>query len=513
MSEFPFHQEQFPHSRAVPVGNLQIGGTHPVVVQSMTTTRTNNTDATVEQIMKLADAGCAMVRLAVQNKREARNLENIKNKLVGKGYTLPLVADVHFNPEVAEAAAEYVEKVRINPGNFIKEIRTKRVYSDEEYSLELKRTEEKLVSLLEICRQHNTAIRIGVNHGSLANRILVRHGNTPEGMVESAMEFINICRQYGFDRLTLSLKASDVRIMIAANKLLVSRMISEGTYYPLHLGVTEAGAGIDGRLKSAAGIGHLLMLGIGDTVRVSLTEDPVEEIPVAQKLVDLYGKKEPPRIDAERIVLKNTKEKRKGQTFKPPYNVSVKKSSVSDFSLNESDDRVPLQTKYRDALPFILKLNYTGNLETFRLRAAAEFSLLQDIYPVQGICLYHPGVSANNIARLSLDILQAIGLRYSRAEFIACPSCGRTRFDIQKHLKRVKAGTSHLKGLKIAVMGCDVNGPGEMAGADYGYVGSSQRKISLYKGASLVRKNIDEASALESLIDLIRKNGDWREKN
>jgi len=335
MSGFPTQGYHHLQSRVIPAGKVMIGGNHPVVIQSMTTTRTMDTETTVHQIMQLADAGCEMVRMAVQNKKEARNLQNIKDELLKKGYDLPLVADVHFNPDVAVVAAQFVEKVRINPGNFAKGNSKKKDYSEEDYLEELKKTEEKLVPLLKVCRKNNTAIRIGVNHGSLANRILVRYGNTPEGMVESAMEFIHIFRKYNFDLLDLSLKASNVRIMTEANKLMVERMTAEGFCYPLHLGVTEAGAGIDGRIKSAAGIGHLLMLGIGDTIRVSLTEDPVEEIPVAQKLVELYGRKKSPEINAGTIVLREIRQYTENEKLKPPYVVSCGLSAVSDFSLEQ----------------------------------------------------------------------------------------------------------------------------------------------------------------------------------
>ncbi len=524
MSFFSFHEELHSRSREVRIGNLLIGGNNPVVVQSMTTTRTTDTDATIRQVVKLADAGCAVVRMAVQNINEARNLENIKSILIQKGYKLPLVADVHFNPNIAGIAAQYVEKVRINPGNFTGTHQIKAGYTEEEYLFELKETEKKLLPLLNTCKRHHTAIRIGVNHGSLSNRILVRHGNTPNGMVESAMEFIQICRQYGFEQLTLSLKASDVRIMIEANKLLVNRMNKEGVYYPVHLGVTEAGAGIDGRIKSAAGIGHLLMLGIGDTVRVSLTEDPAEEIPVAQKLVELYGKKDPPEIHAEKIILKKEGDKLHQTYFtKPPYVISQGISAVSDFSLDGHEvlykgrkiteyEKAKFSEAGQPEQPSFIKLDYSTDQKIVCLRAAAEFSFLKDICPAQGICIHNKNASTDDNARLALDILQALGLRYSKAEFIACPSCGRTHFSIMEHLEKVRKKTAHLKSLKIAVMGCIVNGPGEMTDADYGYVGCGKGKINLYKGTTLVRKNLDESLAVDALIDLIKENNDWQEE-
>ena len=523
MSDFPVQEYKDQQSKVVPLGKLMIGGRHPVVIQSMTTTRTSDSDATVRQVMQLADTGCAVVRMAVQNINEARNLENIKSILIQKGYELPLVADVHFNPDVAGIAARYVEKVRVNPGNFTGNDQIRSEYSYKQYLSELQKTEQKLVSLLDVCKENNTAIRIGVNHGSLSNRILTRYGNTPEGMVESAMEFIRICRQHGFEQLTLSLKASDVRIMIKANKLLVEQMIEEGSYYPVHLGVTEAGAGIDGRLKSAAGIGHLLMLGVGDTVRVSLTEDPLNEIPVARKLVEFYGKKELPEVHAEKIIFKEEKKLTEIHSLKSPYVVSQGISAISDLSINRREvlyegrkimefDKIDFTDSVKPEQPSILKLIYSVDQDTVRLRAAAEFSFLYDVYPLNGICVHNKTTSIDANAQLALDILQALGLRYSKAEFVACPSCGRSCFDIQDHLEKVRKKTAQLKGLKIAVMGCIVNGPGEMAGADYGYVGSGKGIIDLYKGTLLVRKNLDESLAVDALIELIKENGDWQEE-
>lgn len=523
MSDFPVQEYKDQQSKVVPLGKLMIGGRHPVVIQSMTTTRTSDSDATVRQVMQLADTGCAVVRMAVQNINEARNLENIKSILIQKGYELPLVADVHFNPDVAGIAARYVEKVRVNPGNFNGNDQTRSEYSHKQYLSELQKTERKLVPLLDVCKENNTAIRIGVNHGSLSNRILTRYGNTPEGMVESAMEFIRICRQHGFEQLTLSLKASDVRIMIKANKLLVEQMIEEGSYYPVHLGVTEAGAGIDGRIKSAAGIGHLLMLGVGDTVRVSLTEDPLNEIPVARKLVEFYGKKELPEVHAEKIIFKEEKKLTEIHSLKSPYVVSQGISAISDLSINRREvlyegrkimefDKIDFTDSVKPEQPSILKLIYSVDQDTVRLRAAAEFSFLYDVYPLNGICVHNKTTSIDANAQLALDILQALGLRYSKAEFVACPSCGRSCFDIQDHLEKVRKKTAQLKGLKIAVMGCIVNGPGEMAGADYGYVGSGKGIIDLYKGTLLVRKNLDESLAVDALIELIKENGDWQEE-
>ena len=391
---------RFP-TRVVNIGTVPLGGNNPVRVQSMTNTDTLDTPATVAQAIRMIDAGCEYVRIAVPGIREAENLRNIKNELLKRGYKTPLIADVHFNPNIAEIAAVIVEKVRINPGNYVdKKKKLDAGYClpagqagmlDKHYTRELEEIASRIAPLISICKEHGTAIRIGTNHGSLSDRIMERFGDTPEGMVESALEFARICKGFDFHELVLGMKASNVRVMIAANRLLVERMKEEQMNYPIHLGVTEAGSGEDGRIKSAIGIGSLLADGIGDTIRVSITEDPEYEIPVA------YG------------------------------------------------------------------------------------------------------------------ILQATGVRITKTEFISCPSCARTLFNIQDVLEKVKTRTGHLKGLKIAVMGCIVNGPGEMADADYGYVGAGKGKVMLYKGQELVKKHVDEAVALEELIKLIKENGDWKE--
>ncbi len=378
-------------SRQIVVGNLTLGGGAPVRVQSMTNTDTMDTQATVRQTLQLVAAGCELVRITAPDVRAAQNLYQIKNELARQGCYVPLVADIHFNPQAAETAAAIVEKVRVNPGNYTDRNIGKTHFTDREYNDELERIGEKMSRLIEICKAHNTAMRIGTNHGSLSERILSRYGNTPEGMAQSAVEFAQICRQQDYHSLVLSMKASNVRVMVQSTRLLVKKMQELGMDYPIHLGVTEAGDAMQGRLKSAAGIGALLIDGIGDTVRVSLTEDPVEEIPVAY------------------------------------------------------------------------------------------------------------------------DILQAVGVRVSQAEYIACPSCGRTQYDIREALQQIKARTRHLKGIKIGVMGCIVNGPGEMADADYGYVGQGAGKITLYKGKQVMKRGIDQADAVEELVGLIRENGDWVE--
>ena len=380
-------------THTVHIGDLPLGSDYPVRVQSMTNTCTMDTEATVAQSIRIIEAGGEYVRIAAQGIREANHLAAIKKELHRRGYRNPLIADIHFNPKAAETAARIVEKVRINPGNYVDRKSTvPKSYTDAEYTAELERIHERLLPLIRICKQYGTAIRIGSNHGSLSDRIVNRFGDTPQGMVESAMEFLRIFEFEDFNQVALSMKASNVRVVIESTRLLVERMAQENMFYPLHLGVTEAGAGEDGRIKSAVGIGSLLMDGIGDTIRVSLTEPPEAEIPVA------------------------------------------------------------------------------------------------------------------------LNILQACRLRMSKPEYISCPSCGRTQFDLQTTAAKIREHTSHLKGLKIGIMGCIVNGPGEMADADYGYVGAGPGKITLYKQHEPVKRNIPEELAVEELIRLIKTNGDWKDK-
>ena len=382
-------------TRVVNIGPVPLGGNNPVRVQSMTNTNTLDTEATVNQVIRMINAGCEYVRIAVPGIREAENLKNIKNELYKRGYKTPLIADVHFNPNIAEISASIVEKVRINPGNYVdkkKKFEPGYWMNEKNYSHELDEIAKRVAPLISVCKEHGTAIRIGTNHGSLSSRIMERYGDTPEGMVESALEFARIFRRFNFHNLVLGMKASNIKVMISANRLLVERMKVEQMNYPIHLGVTEAGSGEDGRLKSAIGIGSLLADGIGDTIRVSLTENPEYEIPVAY------------------------------------------------------------------------------------------------------------------------SILQATGVRITKTEFVSCPTCARTLFNIQEVLERIKARTGHLTGLKIAVMGCIVNGPGEMADSDYGYVGSKKGRITLYKGQDVIKRDVDETVALEELIMLIKENGDWKEE-
>jgi len=433
-----------------------------------------DTVATVAQVIRLVEAGCELVRITAPGVKEAENLYYIKKELKKRGVQIPLIADIHFNPKAAEVAAQIVEKVRINPGNYVDRNRGKVEYSETEYRNELDKIAESLSPLLRVCKANGTAIRIGTNYGSLSERILVKYGNTPKGMVESAMEFVHICDDFGFQSLVLSMKASRVQIMIEANQLLVKRMIEEGKYFPVHLGVTEAGNGDEARIKSAAGIGSLLASGIGDTIRVSLAEAPEAEIPVAQNLVNFYAQR-------GKKVDKNH----------PITNRIIRKDNTS-----------------------ILKMQYPGlPFDELLLRSAVDFTLLHQEEKVGDVQITNQGkTSDDELNTLGQNILQALGIRHFKTEFVACPSCGRTQFDLMEALEKVKKQTSQLKDLTIAVMGCIVNGPGEMAEADYGYVGAGPGKVTIYKGSSPILKNIDEKNAIQSLIDLIKKEGDWMEK-
>ena len=471
----PSNSSALPLSHVIHIGDLAVGGNHPVRIQSMVNTSTMDTAATVAQTIRLVEAGCELVRITAPGIREAENLANIKKELRKKGVNVPLIADIHFNPKAAEVAAQIVEKVRINPGNYVDRNRGKVDFSEAEYRHELEKIAERLSPLLSICKAKGTAIRIGTNYGSLSERILAKFGNTPKGMVESAMEFVQICSDFGFHNLVLSMKASRVKIMIEANRLLVERMIETGHYYPLHLGVTEAGNGEEARIKSAAGIGSLLASGIGDTIRVSLAEAPEAELPVARKLVNFYAR------NAEN-----------SQRFQP------KTSQI----LSEEGSAV-------------LKMQYPGlPFDELLIRSAVDFTLLHQEAKVKDIRITNEKqTSDSQLKMLSQNILQALGLRQFKTEFIACPSCGRTQFKLMQELEKVKNRTAHLKGLTIAVMGCIVNGPGEMTEANYGYVGAGPGKVTIYKGKSPVLKNIEAEMAIHALINLIKTEGDWVEES
>lgn len=599
-------------SSTVRIGNTPLGGTNPIRIQSMANVSTMETDAAVQQAIRMIDAGAEYVRFTAQGEREARNLGVIRKQLKEAGYLTPLVADIHFNPRAADAAAEEVEKVRINPGNYVDKVKTFDLleYTDEEYAAELQKIRDRFIPFLNICKAHGTAIRIGVNHGSLSDRIMSRYGDTPEGMVASCMEFLRICRDEDFSDVVISIKASNTVVMVKTVRLLVHTMELEEMHYPLHLGVTEAGDGEDGRIKSAVGIGSLLSDGIGDTIRVSLSEDPEAEIPVARKLVDyilereghtpieatlapgynpispetrlsrmvegiggnsqplvisdrsngdfefdrtvlpdyIYiGKEDPDNLpDHFRLLVDAHFWKERPNAY--PYFIASEIETLKDYSaaikfvrltnhdltdyaieLLKQDPSVViilsthnlngvgsqraamhrLMTAGCDA-PVILHREYREtDMEALQLKAAADLgTLLLDGFG-DGVMLHNEGDNTATIDNYMFAILQATRKRISKTEYISCPSCGRTLYDLQTTIARIKEATSHLKGLKIGIMGCIVNGPGEMADADYGYVGAGKNRISLYKGKECVLKNIPEKEAVQRLVQLIKDNGDW----
>lgn len=624
-------------TRVVNIGDVPMGGDNPIRVQSMTTTDTMNTLATVEQSIRMIDAGCEYVRITAPSINEARNLENIKKELKARGYNTPLVADIHFTPNAAELAARIVEKVRVNPGNYADKKKFETIdYTDDAYEKELERIRLRFTPLVKICKEYGTAMRIGTNHGSLSDRILSRYGDTPLGMVESALEFLQICEDNNYHNIVLSMKASNTQVMVQAYRLLVQRMNEAGMNYPLHLGVTEAGEGEDGRIKSAVGIGTLLEDGLGDTVRVSLTEEPEYEIPIAKALVQRYanrtqhksiapvtnirqlaynpydykkrdsrevlniGGHNVPRLVAD---FSEKQEISPASLFAVGYNyaVSLDKWNLTEqacdyiyagnnvvhfeipgtlgiiynyktwLSLKDTTRSYPLflwdeyakadkkseqlnfvlaginnVLKYNDSfddktvvifetdnehgmaeqrrmfielmeknntVPVIVKRNYEGlSEETFQLQASTDTGALLLDGLGDGLWIKQKGCSsAKNTNATSFGILQATRTRISKTEYISCPSCGRTLFDLQETTQKIRAKTDHLKGLKIGIMGCIVNGPGEMADADYGYVGTGVGKITLYKGREVMEKNIQSEKAVDALIELIKKHGDWIE--
>ena len=450
------------------VGNIAIGGDNPIRIQSMATTDTNDTEASVAQAKRIIDAGGELVRFTTQGKREAENMKNISERLKADGYDTPLVADVHFTAHTADVAALYCEKVRINPGNYVDPGRTFKhlEYSDAEYAEELKKIERTLVPFLNICKEHHTAVRIGVNHGSLSDRIMSRYGDTPEGIVESCMEFLRICRHENFNDIVISIKASNTVVMVTTVRLLVETMDKEDMHFPLHLGVTEAGEGEDGRIKSAVGIGALLTEGIGDTIRVSLSEEPEAEIPVARRLVELI-----PECTALR------------------ENAVIKDDTLYlDINAETWED---LQLKAAMAAGAILIDKKAHNL-VISCPACNDAKVVP---------------TSQQLTDLQDSILQAARIKFTKTEYISCPGCGRTLYDLRTTIARIKEATRGMTGLKIGIMGCIVNGPGEMADADYGYVGAGRGKISLYKNKECVLKNIPEEEAVERLLELIKSDG------
>ena len=517
-------------SRKVPIGKLWVGGDEPITVQSMTNTDTLDTTSTVEQVMALAGIGCDIVRIATPTVKDAENLYEIKNQLLRRNVQVPLVADIHFSPRAAEVAARYVEKIRINPSNYTDRAHHQSTWSDRQMREERDKIAEKFIPLLRICDENQTTIRIGTNHGSLSGRILSVFGNTAEGMVASAMEFVNICIAEGFHNLLLSMKAARVKEMIAANIMLVEQMIHAGHYYPLHLGVTEAGNGREARIKSAAGIGSLLARGIGDTLRVSLTEDPLEEVRFGRKLVEMYGRKPDPvkeMAETMEVSLVNKVSSFKdlcGNSFPVVSKRPVKGSDLisdgdfvslphpADENRENSDFKLlPMPvSRIRTKGEIIYSRKFeTADAQEMLIRASAEFALLMTGKSSGGIFIRYDHAGDEELAKLSFDILQGLGLRFSKTEFVACPSCGRTKFNLFETFEKVKKKTSHLKGLQIAVMGCMVNGPGEMGDADYGYVGSGPGKVTIYQHGKPVIKNVSEKEAVHVLIDLIKTGGDW----
>ncbi len=622
-------------TREVTIGKLKLGGNNPIRVQSMTTTDTLDTEATVAQSIRMIEAGCELVRITAPSKKEAENLANIKAELVKRGYNTPICADIHFTPNAAEIAAKIVEKVRVNPGNYADKKKFETIeYTDESYQAELDRIKERFVPLVRICKEYGTAMRIGTNHGSLSDRILSRYGDTPHGMVESAMEFLRICEEEDYHNIVLSMKASNTQVMVQAYRLLVATMMENGMNYPLHLGVTEAGEGEDGRIKSAVGIGTLLEDGLGDTVRVSLTEEPELEIPVAKALVTRYEKRTElqqhipeytnypvnpfqyfkretnatlniggenvPRVIAD---LSDKENITPANLFAFGYNYSVEldKWNMTDLACdflfvgdNELDFEIPgtlgiiqnsgswqshkerhyplldvasyltgtprsdelnlirvdlnglndnligrlktdktavlvLHSKNEHGLPelrraivlleehglktpIMIQRSYELDESTFQLHSATDVGGLLVDGLSDGCWITNTNVSNKALNSTAFGVLQAARARTSKTEYISCPSCGRTLFDLQETTAKIRNRTDHLKGIKIGIMGCIVNGPGEMADADYGYVGTGNGKITLYKGQEVVKRNIPSEGALEALEELIREHGDWVER-
>lgn len=536
------------------VGNVEIGSSFPIRLQSMNNTSTMDTIGSVEQVERIAAAGADIDRLTAQGVREAANMGEIRRLLRERGCDIPLVADIHFNPKAAEEAALHVEKVRINPGNFVDPGRTfrKLEYTDEEYARELKKIEERFVPFLNLCKEHSTAIRIGVNHGSLSDRIMSRYGDTPSGMVESAMEFLRVAVANDFHDIVISIKASNTVVMVETVRRLVRAMEAEGMKFPLHLGVTEAGDGEDGRVRSAVGIGTLLAEGVGDTIRVSLSEAPEAEIPVAKELVEYitarrgapavdgeyapgYDPVMPVRFDSDAVGCVGG-----GQVPVVVGYDAVPEDKVIALTAGELRDRLAantfgkkdvagkillLTTDHLNPLadissaihlmrgagltaPVIVSLDYGDTpADKMVIHASADFGALLLNGLVDGIGIGSAVVGKDALDRLALGILQGARRRITRTEFVSCPGCGRTMFDLQETVAKVKAATSMYPGLKIAVMGCIVNGPGEMADADYGYVGAGVGNISLYRGKELVEKNIPSEQAVDHLVALMKADG------
>jgi (E)-4-hydroxy-3-methylbut-2-enyl-diphosphate synthase len=528
----------------------------------MTNTPTLDTKATVEQVKRVIDAGADYVRITTPAVRDAENLAGIKKLLNDSGYSNPLVADVHFNPSVAEVAARLVEKVRINPGNYVDKKKFEHLsFTEKAYESEIERIHQRVAPLLKICKEYGTAIRIGVNHGSLSDRIMSRYGDTPEGMVESAMEFLRIFESEGFRQTVISMKSSNTRVMVYSTRLLIKKMQLEGMYYPVHLGVTEAGEGEDGIIKSAVGIGTLLAEGIGETIRVSLTGDPEQEIPVARSIVTYFTDRHKTKSFTSDLSIPDSsceyhRRQSKGMDgiggafstkvlVSNPQGEPISNRSVEDVVFSDEQDALDRfsseESSNQAGKPIVIhsqsdhtpselrkgieRLEQSGNIspvvvrkkysescrELFQIKAACDFGPLLIDGLVDGIWLENDRFPAEDVYQTSLNLLQASRLRMSKTEYISCPSCGRTLFDLSATTAKIRKRTSHLKHLKIGIMGCIVNGPGEMADADYGYVGTGPGKITLYKSKDIVKRNIPENEAVDELISVIKSNGDWVE--
>jgi (E)-4-hydroxy-3-methylbut-2-enyl-diphosphate synthase len=525
-------------SREVQIGTVAVGGNQPICVQSMTTTRTQDIEGTLAQSIRLVETGCEIVRITAPTAADAQAIGEIKRRLRARGIQVPLVADIHFSPAAAMEAAEHVEKVRVNPGNFAdQKFFRVREYSDLDYAAEIARIDERFTPLVLKCKARGVAMRIGSNHGSLSDRIMNRFGDTPAGMVESALEFVRIAARHNYHELVLSMKASNPKIMIQAYRLLVARMAEEGLEpYPLHLGVTEAGLGEDGRIKSAVGIGALLDDGLGDTVRVSLTEAPEAEVPVAQRLVAPYNLGLP-----QAAVLPESAERVDPYSYARRISVAVDVGGVTvgngstvavldppEPELTGAPDVSGLAcitppVPWYDAVrayralaaragtqPLHLEITVDGDELEVLLRASSVLGSLLCDGLGDSVGIQAPGQDSDK-SRLLFGVLQASGVRITKTEFVSCPSCGRTLFDLESTTERIAARTNHLKGVKIAIMGCVVNGPGEMADADFGYVGGSPGRVNLYVGKDVVEKGVAEDEADERLVDLIRRHGKWQE--
>jgi (E)-4-hydroxy-3-methylbut-2-enyl-diphosphate synthase len=493
------------------IGSVPLGGNYPVRIQSMTNTDTLDTRATVEQCIRIIEAGADFVRITAQGVKEAENLANIKSELRKAGFDTPLIADIHFNPAVAEVAAGIVEKIRINPGNYVdkRATFTKIEFTEKEYGEELERIHSRLLPLIRICTANKTAVRIGVNHGSLSDRIMTRYGNTPEGMAVSAMEFIRIFRAENFHSLVLSMKSSDTAVMIKATRQLADMMAANSYTYPLHLGVTEAGEGEDGRIRSAAGIGALLSEGIGDTIRVSLSETPENEIPVAKEILHaVTGSEGRIKEPSERLEFKNHRKPYKpevcnfenGKFIDENGNVT----NVTIFTFNPYEKyvipkkagKLILNPVFHENDPEKLAIDLGSILGKYFITKRAD-----------GICITNKGtVHGEKLRELAFSLLQSTEARITRVTYLSCPTCGRTKFNLQEAVKEVKQITGHLSGIRIAIMGCIVNGPGEMAGSDYGYVGAAPGKVHIYRGMEPVLKNVDQEEAAKELLRIIEED-------